>query len=200
LLDRWGQDAGEENGTTHIVVVDRWGDAVSLTATVESAFGSQRMAGGFFLNNQLTDFSFRPTLNGRPVANAVAPRKAPRSSMSPMIVTDENGELVLVIGSPGGSSIIGYVARTTIGILDWRLTPQQAIELSNVTARTAPAIIEEQRLPPGVADALRARGWQLRQSSVLEVSGLHAILVTEDGLVGGYDPRREGRVDRIPAN
>jgi gamma-glutamyltranspeptidase / glutathione hydrolase len=180
--------------------VDRWGDAVSLTATVESAFGSQRMAGGFFLNNQLTDFSFQPTLNGRPVANAVAPRKAPRSSMSPMIVTDADGELRLVIGSPGGSSIIGYVARTTIGILDWRLTPQQAIDLSNATARTAPAIVEEERLPPGIAQALRNRGWDLRQSNALEVSGLHAILVTDDGLVGGYDPRREGRVDRIPAN
>jgi gamma-glutamyltranspeptidase/glutathione hydrolase len=200
LLERWGQDTGEENGTTHIVVVDRWGDAVSLTATVESAFGSQRMAGGFFLNNQLTDFSFQPTLNGRPVANAVAPRKAPRSSMSPLIVTDEHGELVLVIGSPGGSSIIGYVARTTIGILDWRLSPQEAIELSNATARTAPAIVEEQRLPAGIGDALRARGWDLRQSSALEVSGLHAILVTDDGLAGGYDPRREGRVGRVPAN
>src|SRR6202008_1664085 len=119
LYDRWGRDLGEESGTTHISIVDAWGDAVALTATVESAFGSQRMTNGFLLNNQLTDFTFQPNLNGRPVANAAAPGKRPRSSMAPLIGTDRNGELQLVIGSPGGSSIIGYVARSTIGILDW---------------------------------------------------------------------------------
>src|SRR5690606_27529550 len=113
LLDRWGNAASNDSGTTHLSIVDAWGDAVAMTATVESAFGSQRMAAGFLLNNQLTDFAFQPMLNGRPVANAAAPGKAPRSSMSPLIVTDRDGELVLVIGSPGGSSIIGYVARAT---------------------------------------------------------------------------------------
>jgi gamma-glutamyltranspeptidase/glutathione hydrolase len=197
LYDRWGNAFSEDSGTSHVSIVDAWGNAVSMTATVESAFGAQRMVGGFFLNNQLTDFAFEPTLNGRPVANAVEPGKAPRSSMSPMIVTDRNGELALVIGSPGGSSIIGYVARTTIGILDWNLTPQQAIELSNATARTSPVVIEPSRMPAGVAEALTARGWQLREVGAMEDSGIHAIRVTPQGLVGGADPRREGIVGHL---
>lgn len=197
LHDRWGRVRSDDAGTSHISIVDAWGNAVALTATVESAFGSQRMAAGFFLNNQLTDFAFAPTLNGLPVANAAAPGKSPRSSMSPMIVTDRDGELVLVIGSPGGSSIIGYVARATIGILDWGLTPQAAIALSNATARTSPVVVENSRLPAGVGDALRARGWQLQEVAALEASGLHAIQVTRSGLVGGADPRREGVVGRI---
>jgi gamma-glutamyltranspeptidase/glutathione hydrolase len=133
-------------------------------------------------------------VNGRPVANAVAPRKAPRSSMSPLIVTNRNGDLELVIGSPGGSSIIGYVARTTIGILDWDLTPQQSIDLAHAYAREEPAALENERAPGGVADALAARGWALRDFGASEVSGLHAIHVTRGGLVGGADPRREGVV------
>jgi gamma-glutamyltranspeptidase/glutathione hydrolase len=197
LRDRWGRADSDDAGTTHLSIVDAWGNAVAMTATVESGFGSQRMAAGFLLNNQLTDFAFQPTLNGRPVANAIAPGKAPRSSMSPMIVTDRDGELALVIGSPGGSSIIGYVARTTIGILDWGLTPQQAIDLSNATARGAPAAVEVDRMPAGVADALTARGWALRDVSGLEESGIHAIQVTRSGLVGGADPRREGVVGRV---
>jgi gamma-glutamyltranspeptidase/glutathione hydrolase len=197
LLERWGRDGSDDAGTTHLSIVDASGNAVALTATVESAFGSQRMTAGFFLNNQLTDFSFAPTLNGRPVANTVAPGKAPRSSMTPMMVTDEDGDLVLVIGSPGGSSIIGYVARTTIGILDWDLTPQQAIDLSNATARSSPVAIESARAPAGLQAALAARGWTFRDVSGLEESGLHAILVTRDGLVGAADPRREGVVGVI---
>ncbi|MEZ5996999.1 MAG: gamma-glutamyltransferase [Hyphomonadaceae bacterium] len=199
LFERWGRDPGEEHGTTHLVVVDAWGDAVSLTATVESAFGSQRMTNGFLLNNQLTDFSFTPTLGGRPVANAVAPGKRPRSSMSPTIVLRRNGELEMVIGSPGGSQIIGYVARATIGILDWNLPVQQAIDYGNATARTQAVRIEMQRLPPGIADALTARGWNLQPTGALEASGLHAIRVTDHGLEGGADSRREGVVGRLPA-
>ncbi len=199
MYQRWGRELDEENGTTHVSVVDAWGNAVALTATVESVFGSQRMAAGFLLNNQLTDFSFRPTLNGRPLANAVEPRKRPRSSMSPTIVTDRNGELVLVIGSPGGSAIIGYVARATIGILDWNMPVQDAIALGNATARTSPARVETQRWPAGVADALRARGWDIAESSALEASGIHAIRVTPNGLDGGADPRREGVVVRVPS-
>jgi gamma-glutamyltranspeptidase/glutathione hydrolase len=199
LFDRWGRDLGEENGTTHLVVVDAWGNAVSLTATVESAFGAQRMTNGFLLNNQLTDFAFEPNLNGRPVANAVAPGKRPRSSMSPLIVVDRNGELELATGSPGGSSIIAYVARATIGMLDWDQPVQQALDTGNVIARTGEVSAETQRLPPGIEAALRARGWDLRPSGALEVSGLHAIRVTENGLEGGADPRREGIVGRLPA-
>lgn len=199
LYERWGRDDGDDSGTTHISIVDAWGNAVSLTATVESLFGSQRMTNGFVLNNQLTDFSFEPTLNGRPVANAVAPGKRPRSSMTPTIVTDRNGELVLVIGSPGGSSIVGYVARTTIGILDWNLPVQDAINLSNATARTSPVNIEDERMPAGVAQELRRRGWEFRDITGLEESGIHAIRVTPLGLQGGADPRREGIVGRVPA-
>lgn len=198
LYERWGRDIGDDPGTTHLSIVDPWGNAVALTATVESAFGAQRMAAGFMLNNQLTDFSFEPTLNGRPVANAAAPRKRPRSSMSPTIVTDRDGELELVIGSPGGSSIIGYVARATIGILDWNMAVPDAIALGNVTARFPQASAELSRLPPGIAENLSARGWELRES-VGEDSGLHAIRVTANGLEGGADPRREGVVGRLPA-
>lgn len=199
LFDRWGRDDAPENGTTHLVIVDGWGNAVSLTATVESVFGAQRMTNGFLLNNQLTDFSFSPTLNGRPLANAVAPLKRPRSSMVPTIVTRRNGELELVIGSPGGSAIVGYVARTTIGILDWNLPVQDAINLSNATARTSPANVEAARFPPGVMEGLRQRGWEMRDVAGLEESGIHAIRATSRGLEGAADPRREGVVGRVPA-
>ncbi len=198
LFERWGREGGEDHGTTHVSIVDHDGNAVALTATVEGAYGSQRMAAGFMLNNQLTDFAFQPNLNGRPVANAAAPGKAPRSSMSPLIITDADGELALVIGSPGGSSIIAYVARATIGILDWGQTPQEALDTGNAFARNAPAAVERARLPAGTAEALAARGWALRDMSPFEESGLHAIRVTPQGLVGGADPRREGVVGRLP--
>jgi gamma-glutamyltranspeptidase/glutathione hydrolase len=198
LFQRWGREAGPESGTTHLSIVDPWGDAVALTATVESAFGSQRMAAGFVLNNQLTDFAFQPMLNDRPIANAVEPRKRPRSSMSPTIVTDREGRLVLAIGSPGGSAIIGYVARATIGVLDWNLPVQEAIAMGNATARTTPVRIESARLPLGIAEALTARGWLLEDAAG-EASGLHAIRVTPTGLEGGADPRREGTIGRLPA-
>lgn len=198
LFERWGRAQSDDSGTTHLVIVDAWGNAVSLTATIESLFGSQRMVMGFFLNNQLTDFAFEPTLNGRPVANAVAPGMAPRSSMSPLIVTDRGGELQLVVGSAGGSSIIGYVARATIGILDWGQTPQEAIATGNVIARFSPARVESTRLAPALAAGLRARGWELLENAS-EESGLQAIRVTPGGLQGGADPRREGTVGRIAA-
>lgn len=197
IFEHWGRDAGDDPGTSHFVIVDQWGNAVSMTATVESAFGAQRMVRGFVLNNQLTDFSFSPTLNGRPVANAVEPHKAPRSSMSPLIVTDRDGHLALAIGSPGGSSIIDYVARSTIAILDWNMPVQDAINQGNVIARDAPAVIESSRLPAGVVDALHQRGWVTRELTLGEVSGIHAIRVTPQGLQGGFDPRREGSVVRI---
>jgi gamma-glutamyltranspeptidase/glutathione hydrolase len=197
LYNRWGADEEDEVGTTHLSIVDQWGDAVSLTATIESYFGAQRMASGFLLNNELTDFSFRPTINGRPVANAVAPGKRPRSSMSPSIVTDREGELVLVIGSPGGSDIIGYVARATIAILDWHVPVQDALGLGNATGRFADVTAEPERWPAGVGAELARRGWRL--VPVDGHSGLHAIHVTPNGLEGGADPRGEGAVGRIEA-
>jgi gamma-glutamyltranspeptidase/glutathione hydrolase len=199
LFARWGRDqTGDQPGTTHISVVDAQGNAIALTATVESAYGAQRMAAGFFLNNQLTDFSFAPSIDGKPVANAVAPRKRPRSSMAPTIVTDRDGELVMVIGSPGGSGIIAYVSRALIGTLDWGQSPQDAVDTGNVVARTPPARVESSRLPLGIAAALTARGWSV-QEIAQEASGLHAILVTPEGLEGGADSRREGIVGRLPA-
>ncbi len=197
LFEHWGRDTSDDPGTSHVVVVDQWGSAVSMTATVESAFGAQRMVRGFVLNNQLTDFSFSPTLNGRPIANAVEPHKAPRSSMAPLIVTDRNGRLVLVVGSPGGSSIIDYVARATVAMLDWSLPVQDAINQGNVIARDAPVVVESNRLPPGVVEGLHARGWVTRELTLGEVSGIQAIRATPQGLVGGADPRREGSVARI---
>ncbi len=192
LLDRWGRDrTNEVPGTTHLSVVAGNGDAVAMTATVESVFGSMRMAGGFMLNNQLTDFSLAPTKNGLPVANAPAAGKRPRSSMAPTLVFDRDGKLYAVVGSPGGSAIIGYVAKTIIGVIDWNLPMQQAIDLPNITARTAIAPAETARMTPGVADALTARGWTFRPTQ-LESSGLHGIRITPTGFDGGADSRREG--------
>lgn len=191
LRDRWGSEAMQEHGTTHVSVVDHEGNAVSLTATIESEYGAHRMAAGFWLNNQLTDFSFEPEIGGKPTANAVAPRKAPRSSMSPSIVTDANGRLVLVAGSMGGSTIIASVARTLIGVLDWKQSPQDAVGTSAVFARTPEIIVEQSRMAPVMAEALRARGWNIVEDTL--VSGTQVIQVTPRGLVGGADPRLEGK-------
>ncbi len=188
-----GVDAsGGTTGTSHFVIVDAHGDVVSMTTTVESVFGSQRIAGGFFLNNQLTDFSFRVVDEaGRPIANAPAPRKKPRSSMSPTLVF-ENGGFRLAVGSPGGNAIIAYVAKALVGTLDWGLTPQQAIELPNVIARGS-AIVEPGKMSPELVAALRARGHEMRQARGAEGSGLHAIMLAADGrLLGAADPRRDG--------
>jgi gamma-glutamyltranspeptidase/glutathione hydrolase len=190
LRERWGSAAMQEHGTTHLSVVDFDGNAVALTATIESEYGAQRMAGGFWLNNQLTDFSFEPVIDGKPVANAVAPRKAPRSSMSPAIVTDADGRLVLVTGSMGGSTIIASVSRSIIGVLDWNLTPQQAVDTPALFARTPAIAYEAGRMPPAIVAALRARGWDLVEEGLY--SGTHVIQVTPDGLRGGADPRLEG--------
>lgn len=195
LRQRWGSNAMRENGTTHLSIVDAEGNAVALTATIESEYGAQRMAGGFWLNNQLTDFSFEPVIDGKPVANAVAPRKAPRSSMSPSIVTDADGRLVLVTGSMGGSTIIASVARSIIGVLDWQLSPQQALATPALFARTGTIEAERGRLPPAILEGLRQLGWNLVEADLY--SGTHLIQVTADGLVGGADPRLEGRAVRL---
>jgi gamma-glutamyltranspeptidase/glutathione hydrolase len=187
---------GGNTGTSHFVIVDRSGNVVSMTTTVESVFGSQRMAAGFFLNNQLTDFSFRPVDDkGQAIANAVAPGKKPRSSMSPTIVF-ENGGFRYAVGSPGGNAIISYVAKAIVGTLDWGLTPQQAVDLPNVVAR-GPVVAEGARMDPQLTEGLKALGQTFRDGRG-EGSGLHAVLLGKDGkLVGAADSRRDG-VARSP--
>jgi gamma-glutamyltranspeptidase/glutathione hydrolase len=188
-----GADATvEAAGTSHFVVADAWGDVVSVTTSVESLFGSGRAVGGFFLNNQLTDFSFTTVEDGRPVANAVAPGKRPRSSMSPVIVLDRDGRLVAALGSPGGSAILAYNAKALLGLLAWGLPLQQAIELPNLIARGADFHGEVAKFPPAVVQALAARGVTVKAGRG-EESGLHGVVVLEGGrLEGAADPRREG--------
>ena len=188
-----GADATiEAAGTSHFVVIDRDGNIVSMTTTVESLFGSGRAVGGFMLNNQLTDFSFRPEADGKPVANAVAGGKRPRSSMAPVIVLDASGRAVAALGSPGSSSILAYNAKTIVGLLAWKLPLQDAINLPNVIARGDEYYGEAPKLPPGVGDALAARGVVVKPGRG-EESGLHALLVGADGTAtGAADPRREG--------
>lgn len=192
-VDAPGADAtADVPGTSHFVIVDSDGDVVSMTTTVESIFGSHRMAGGFLLNNQLTDFSRDPRdAEGRLVPNAPDGGKRPRSSMSPTIVFDADGDFELATGSPGGSSIIGYVAKSLVGMLDWELTPQDAVALPNVVARGDTVRIED-GMPQDVLDGLRELGFTL-DANRGENSGLHAVRRLEDGsLTGGADPRREG--------
>jgi gamma-glutamyltranspeptidase/glutathione hydrolase len=182
----------EPTGTSHMVIVDADGDVVSMTTTVESIFGSGRMAGGFFLNNQLTDFNFAHTdADGTPAANAVAAGKRPRSSMSPVIVLDREGRFVAALGSPGGTSILSYNLKTLVGVLDWGLPMQEAIELPNLIARGSGATGEAARFAPGVVEGMAQRGLTLRASGG-ENSGLHGVMVVNGRLTGGADPRREG--------
>ena len=177
--------------TSHFSIVDADGNIVSMTTTIENGFGSRLMTRGFLLNNELTDFSFLPEVDGRPVANRVEPGKRPRSSMSPTIVL-KDGKPVFAIGSPGGSRIIGYVAKTLIAHLDWGLDVQQAIELPHLVNRFGVYDLEEGTSAESFAPALEALGYQV---SVRELnSGLHGIAITSDGLEGGADPRREGVV------
>jgi gamma-glutamyltranspeptidase/glutathione hydrolase len=199
----------EAGGTSHLSIVDRDGNAVSMTTTIESAFGSYQMVRGFLLNNQLTDFSFTPTTAaGAPVANRVEPGKRPRSSMAPVLVFDDRMRLAAIVGSPGGAAIIQYVTRTLVGLYDWDLDIQQAIDLGNFGAQTtATTQLERGSSVAGLASALAARGHAV---SVVDInSGLHGIAFdgTRDGerrpgratsapgrtrWAGGADPRREG--------
>lgn len=181
----------EPGGTSHVVVVDAWGNAVSMTTTVESIFGSGRMAGGFFLNNQLTDFSFTPTQGGLPAANAVAAGKRPRSSMTPTLILDRQGNLVGAIGSPGGSSILAYVAKALVGVIDWGLPVQQAVALPNLVVRGETVGADAQLLSPEIKAALAQAGMAV-QPNATETSGLHGGLWRDGRWDGGADPRREG--------
>jgi gamma-glutamyltranspeptidase/glutathione hydrolase len=193
MVGMWGQDPTEDApGTTHFSIIDQDGNAVAMTATVEAAFGNSRMVNGFLLNNELTDFAREPRKSNLPVANAPGPKKRPRSSMSPTIIFDADGEVKMVTGSPGGNSIVAYTAKSIIGVLAWDHTPQEAVALPNIIARGESVGVEVDRNGgQAVADELKALGYKVEERRG-ENSGLHVILVTEDGLLGGADPRREG--------
>lgn len=177
--------------TTHLSVIDADGNAVALTSSIENTFGSRLMVRGFLLNNELTDFSFLPEHDGNPVANRPAPGKRPRSSMAPTLVFDERGRVVMTVGSPGGSRIIGYVAKTLFGVLDWGLNIQQAIDSPNFLNRNGPTELEAATPLAGLKDPLDRLG----HTVILEElrSGAQGIVVTTAGLEGGADRRREGR-------
>ena len=190
-----------EHGTSHISIVDGYGNALAMTTTIEDQFGARLMtdggtgkAGGFLLNNQLTDFSFTPTdAEGKPIANRVQPGKRPRSSMAPTLVFDKTtGQLVMSGGSPGGAFIIHYTAKLLYGTLNWGLNAQQAIDLPNFGTTGGSAVLEEKRFPPSTVEALRARGADVGEQAM--TSGLQAIQSTTGGFFGGADPRREGLV------
>ena len=183
--------------TSHVSVVDASGNAVSMTTTIENVFGAQMMVRGFLLNNELTDFSFAPSENGVPIANRVEGGKRPRSSMSPLLVFDKaSGELVMSVGSPGGSAIINYVAKVLVATLDWGLDVQQAISMPNFGSRNGPTELEQDRASPALVDALKAKGHEVRVMP--QTSGLQGIQRNirsgQRGWFGGADPRREGVV------
>ncbi|WP_152589994.1 gamma-glutamyltransferase [Nostoc sphaeroides] len=188
---RWGKDQSKDlPSTTHVSIVDAAGNGISMTSSIEDAFGSRLMVRGFLLNNQLTDFSFSPTSEGKPVANRIEAKKRPRSSMAPMMVFDRNGKLVMVIGSAGGSQIINYVAKAIVGHLDWGLDIQQALSLPNFGSRNGPTELEENTDVANLKPALEAKGHTV---SVIQLtSGSTGIVLTNQGLVSGADPRREG--------
>ncbi|MEM9013755.1 MAG: gamma-glutamyltransferase [Pseudomonadota bacterium] len=181
----------EPPSTTHFTIVDAAGRVVSMTATVEFAFGSHQMAAGFILNNQLTDFSFLPERDGVPVANAVAPGKRPRSSMAPAIVFDKNGDVWAALGSPGGPAIIGYVVKTLIAMMDWGLETQEAIDYPNIVAPRGGVILETDGFDSQIIAGLTNLGHDVNTRDL--TSGVHAFRLTPDGdYDGGADKRREG--------
>ena len=178
------------HSTTHVSVIDADGNAVSMTTSIETVFGSRLMVRGFLLNNQMTDFSTLPNKDGAPAINRVAAGKRPLSSMAPTLVLDGQGRIVMAVGSPGGSRIIGYVAKTIVAVLDWKLNIQEAINLANFSNRNG--VTELERNTPLVAlkATLEKLGHEIRIGPL--ISGLHGIAVTGEGLTGGADPRRQG--------
>jgi gamma-glutamyltranspeptidase/glutathione hydrolase len=190
-----------EFGTSHLSIVDGYGQALAMTTTIEDQFGARQMVttdptrqGGFLLNNELTDFSFAPAdEQGRPIANRVQAGKRPRSSMAPTLVFDKaSGQLVMTAGSPGGALIIHFTAKTLVGTLGWGLNAQQAINLPNFGSNNGPTLLEDKRFPPETVQALRQRGAPVREQAM--TSGLQAITRVPGGWFGGADPRREGTV------
>ena len=186
----WADDVSLElPSTSHISIVDSYGNALSMTTTIENGFGSRLMTNGFLLNNELTDFSFSSHSEGVPIANRVEPGKRPRSSMSPTIVL-KDGRPNLVIGSPGGSRIIGYVAQAIIAHIDWGMDVQAAVSIPHAVNRFGSFDLEKGTSLENMVEPLESLGYKVKLRSLN--SGLHAISVTENGLSGGADPRREG--------
>lgn len=189
-----GRDGTVElGGTSHISIIDADGNALSMTSSIEGAFGSGQLVGGFLLNNQLTDFSFAPVDNaGLPIANRVQAHKRPRSSMAPTIVFDPKGKPRIIVGSPGGSRIIGYVVKSLVAHLNWGLGPQAAVSLYNFGSRNGPFELERHSGAETLAKELEKLGQQPRLSVM--TSGVQMIVIQPGGLIGGADPRREGVV------
>nr|CAA6808722.1 MAG: Gamma-glutamyltranspeptidase (EC [uncultured Thiotrichaceae bacterium] len=182
----------EQPSTTHFSIVDKQGNGFSMTSSIEMAFGSTVMVHGFLLNNQLTDFSFSEEKDGEKIANRVQPGKRPRSSVSPFMVFDKDNNLVMAIGSPGGSRIINYVAKTMLGVLEWNMDIQTAISLPHFVNRNGETDLEKGTEAAELKDGLEALGHKV---SVRDLnSGLHGITLSKDGMEGGADPRRVGRV------
>ena len=197
----WGEDTTEEaSGTTHLSIIDSEGNAVAMTATVEGWFGSSRWAGGFLLNNELTDFARKHDPDAPPVANAIGPGRRPRSSMSPTMVFDQDGDLLMVTGSPGGNSIPAYVSKSIIGVLDWGMSAQEAVDFPNIVARGEMVRVEV-NVEPGkaIATDLAERGYKVQERDG-ENSGLHVIVVRPDEFDGAADKRREGIVRTTSVN
>ncbi len=190
-LAQLADDASPElPSTSDLSIVDAAGNAVAMTSSIEFAFGSQQMVRGFLLNNQLTDFSFVAERDGKPVANRIQAGKRPRSAMSPTMVFDRDGALVLMLGSAGGSAIINHVVKTLVATLDWKLDIQDAIDLPNFGNRNGPTELELGTAAADWAEPLRALGHEVRLIEM--TSGVHAIQRTVNGWSGGADPRREG--------
>lgn len=186
------QNQIEGNSTTHLSIVDNEGNSVSLTSSIERSFGSRIWVRGFFLNNQLTDFSFQEKIGGNLVANRVEGGKRPRSSMAPTLVLDKDSQLVLVLGSPGGPRIISYVSLALVASLDWKMDPQMAASLPHHSNRNGLTELEANTYLSDLVSALVKLGHTVKLRPL--VSGIHTIQVTEEGLIGGADPRREGVV------
>lgn len=197
----WSHDTTlEAVGTTHFSIIDNDGNAVGMTASVGFPFGSTRWAAGFVLNNQMSDFDLEYDADAPPKANAIAPGKRPRSSMSPTIVFDQQRNIQMVTGSPGGNSILAYVTKTLMGVLDWELSAQDAVDFPNIIARGPRVRVEiSAELGKEMADDLSSRGYDVQESDG-EISGLHVIVVRPDLLDGAADKRREGIVRTTTTN
>jgi gamma-glutamyltranspeptidase/glutathione hydrolase len=185
------QKSPELHGTSHLSIVDDAGQVVSMTTTVEFVFGSEMMVDGFFLNNELTDFSFVPMQGGKPVANAPAPGKRPMSAMAPTIAFDRHGRFAMALGSPGGPAIIPYVAETLVAMIDGRLSPRDAAALPHHVNLNGPLFLENDISLDALAPALAKMGYDVRRGRE-EMSGLHIIKRVKNGYIGAADPRRDG--------